>query len=67
MPKEKEMYRENLVRVTEKFPNREMIPQKEVAEWLGLDIRAMSCKGFPRIKVGGRYFVSVTRLASWLS
>ena len=37
MPREKELYRENLARIDESFPNREILSQKDCAEFLGLD------------------------------
>lgn len=68
MPREKEMYRENLERVMEYWPTQEMVRMKDVAMWLGVDIRTLQRdKTFPAKKIGGRYFVSVTALASWMS
>ena len=35
MPKEKECFRDNLERLDEKFPNKEILTQKDCAEFLG--------------------------------
>lgn len=68
MPKEKEMYRENLRILTELFPGRVMISQIEAAKVLGVDVEALArSKTFPRIKLGGRYHVSLVNLANLLS
>ncbi len=44
MPKEKECYRDQLQRLDEKFPDREMINQKELAEFLGCDPKTIRLK-----------------------
>lgn len=41
MAREKELYREYLARLDEKFPDKEVIQQKECAEFLGLDPRTV--------------------------
>ncbi len=37
MAKEKELFREQLRRLDEKYPDKEMLSQKELAEYLGCD------------------------------
>ena len=67
MPREKEMYRYNLERILKQF-NGEMIPLKAVSEWLNIDSRTLkNDKKFPLRKVGGRFYVPATGLASWMS
>ena len=44
MAREKELFRDYLVRLDEKFPNKEIIQQKECAEFLGLDARTVKKK-----------------------
>lgn len=41
MPREKESYRDNLVRLDERFPQKELIQLSECAEFLGLDKRTV--------------------------
>lgn len=41
MAREKELYRDYLARLDEKFPDKEIIQQKECAEFLGLDPRTV--------------------------
>ena len=68
MPREKEMYQDNLRRVMEKWPDQELIRFREVAKWLGVDFRSLqSDRTFPLKKISGRYYVAATALASWLS
>lgn len=68
MPREKELYRDNLERVIAKFPEREIIPLKDAADWLGIDQRALQrIKDTPAKRIGGRWYVVATALASWMS
>lgn len=68
MAREKELFRDNLARLDEKFPGRELIPLLSVTKYLGLDRRTlMESKGFPARKVGRFIYVPKTSLASWLS
>lgn len=46
MPVEREGYRDNLARIVEKFPHKEMLTKKDVANLTGLDQRTVS-KHFP--------------------
>jgi hypothetical protein len=68
MPKEKELYRENLVRLDAAFPGKEMLTLKEAADYVGLWAGTLrDSKSFPKIKVNRNYMVPKTRLASWLA
>lgn len=44
MAREKELFRDYLIRLDEKFPDKEIIQQKECAEFLGLDKRTVKKK-----------------------
>lgn len=64
----KEDYYDNLKRITDKFGERELLPVREVANFLGCDYRTLFRKNGPGIKqIGGRYFVTVVALARWMS
>jgi hypothetical protein len=44
-----------------------MIPIKDVSEIVGVDPRSLKAdRAFPLKKIGGRYFVGATALASYL-
>ena len=62
----KESYYEALERINEKFPD-ELIPLKQAAVWLGMNQQQLQRTDCPFKKIGGRYFVSKTKLARWLS
>ena len=51
MAREKEAYRDNLERILEAFPGKEIITQKELARWLHMDSRTVKAT-FP-MKGGG--------------
>lgn len=63
MPREKEAYRDNLSRILEAFPGREIITITELARWLHLDPRTVKRK-FPIKEELG---ISVASLARFLS
>lgn len=64
----KELYYDNLERVTDQFPGQEMIPLKLAAEWLGIDQRALQrIKDTPAKRVGGRWYVTAVALARWMA
>lgn len=44
MAREKELFRDYLARLDEKFPDKEIIQQKECAEFLGIDPRTVKKK-----------------------
>ena len=68
MAREKELFRDNLARLDEQFPGKELIPIRSVTEYLGLDYRTLTeSKGFPHRKVGRFIYVPKVALASWLS
>lgn len=39
MPREKESYRDNLERLCQAFPNKEMLTVKDASNFLGVDMR----------------------------
>ena len=68
MPREKELYRANLERVLDAFPQEgECIPLVKVSEWIGVDYRTL-IKGGLRVKKAGRFnVVPRAEIARWLS
>ena len=68
MSREKEDFRENLARLTERFPGREMISLQEVAPILGRCVKTLRYDNqFPKRKIGSVWFVPLVGLARWLS
>lgn len=69
MAKEPDGYREQLARLTERFPDKEAITMQEVCAVIGRkDYRPLTKdKSFPAKKAGGQYSVPLTKLAWWLS
>lgn len=68
MPREKELFRDNLVRLDEVFPNQELIKLADAAAFCGLSVcTARNDKKFPKQFVGKNLFVSKTKLASYLA
>lgn len=68
MSREKEDFRENLARLTERFPGREAISIQEAAPVVGRCVKMLSYdKSFPKRKVGNRWSVPLVGLARWLS
>lgn len=63
MSREKEAYRDNLKRIIEAFPNKEIITVPELSEWLGISARTVY-KHFPIKKGVG---ISKATLARCLS
>lgn len=63
MPREKEAYRDNLERIIEAFPGKEVLLVSEVARWLGKDPRTVK-KLFP-FKDG--FGITIATLARCLS
>lgn len=67
MPREKEDFRDNLSRISERFSG-ELIPYLEACEYIGCTRKQMDRdRSFPKKKIGGRYYVTVVALARWLS
>lgn len=68
MAREKELFRDNLVLLREKFGDTDLIPIKQVAKYVNItDETLKSDKQFPVKKVGRMYYVPIVGLASWLS
>lgn len=68
MPREKELFRENLTALSNQFGNKEIISLADAARYIGKDARTLKkLAGFPCEPNGNRYIVRVRRLASWLS
>lgn len=68
MPHEKELYRENLTALFERFGNKEIISLSDAARFVGISPKTLlKTDGFPCERNGSRYMVKVRRLASWLS
>ncbi len=62
MPREKELYRDYLERLDEKFPNKDNLTQKDCADFLGLDKRTVKSRyGIAR---GGILKIQLARLLS---
>ena len=75
MPREKEGFRDQLERLTEKFPGRECLTIEEASKLLQVHRQTLlQDKDFPAQKVGaarasrgGKYIVPLVGLARWLS
>lgn len=71
MSREKETYREQLGRVLERFPNTELIPAKEAAEFVfgpgAKGRRLYELKQTPCKKVKSSWYVTPVALARWLA
>lgn len=68
MPREKEDYRENLARLTERFPGRDTITITEAAALLGRCARTIrESKSIPKVKMEREYLIPLVGLARWLS
>ena len=62
MPREKESYRDNVERIKEVYPTKELLIAKEVADFVGLDFRTVK----KMYKFNGKY-ISVASLARQMS
>lgn len=68
MAREKELFRDNLGRLDEAFPGRELISLREAAAYVGITYKvAWADKRFPKKPVGQRLYVPKAQLASYLS
>lgn len=57
-----------LERLETRFPNRNLIPIKDAAEYLGVDVRTLKArKDFPVLHFGCKGFVAKEPLAKWLA
>lgn len=63
MPREKESYRDNLERIVTRFPNKELLNKKEVAEFIGYDVRYVN-KYFEFLPCGKISLASLARQMS---
>lgn len=62
MPREKEMYRENLAMLIEAFPDKKLLYPRDVAKWAGRDRRTIIKYYF-----GNKEMLSIPELASKIS
>jgi len=62
MPREKELYRDYIERLDEKFPNKEILTQKDCVEFLGIDKKTV--KKHYDIGRGGISKLKLARLLS---
>lgn len=70
MPREKESYRDNLERLMDRFPGKEILSFAEVSQYTGMGYRALMGSGIPLKKTNGKrgqYFISLPSFARWLS
>ena len=67
MPREKEVFREQLARLSERYPGREMISLADACQVTGLYRRTLlKDKTFPRKKLGQVYRIPLVDLARWM-
>lgn len=69
MPREKEAYRDNLERLMERFPGKEVLSFKEVSQFTGMGYYALKDSGIPFNRTKGRhgfYWITIASLARWL-
>ena len=64
MPREKELYRVNLVQIRERFGDTMTLNMRQAAEYAGIDVRTLKKLD---VFVKGTRIVSVSKLASALS
>ena len=69
MPREKESYRDNLERLMDRFPGKEILSLTEVSQYTGMGYRQLMSSDIPlkRTSKRGNYFISAASLARWLS
>jgi hypothetical protein len=68
MPREKQDYIINLENLRDKFGDRETLTVAEVCSYLSCDRRTvLKTEGFPRLQLGGKYYIPATGFARWLS
>ena len=70
MPREKEAYRDNLERIMDRFPGKEVLTLQDVGAFTGMGYRAIKSSGIPFKAVGGKrpsYIISIASFARWLS
>ena len=64
MPREKELYRVNLMQIRERFGDTMTLNMKQAAGYLGIDVRTLKTLD---VFIKGTLIVSVPKLASVLS
>lgn len=62
MPREKPTYRAALERLDEAFPDKEVLTQKELSEYLGLSVRFVRDKWKKNKMLGGYSKVNVAQI-----
>ena len=62
MPREKPAYRDNLERISERFPNKEMLTVKDVSAFCGLNIKTVK-----KLFEFKNNYISVAKLAREMS
>ena len=68
MPREKELFRDNLEIIYDRFGQKQLIPVVDAAKFLGVTPRHLrEDSKFPLKIIGGRYYVAATALARFLS
>lgn len=68
MPREKELYRDNLERLRELYPDKEVLTMGETCKLLRLDRRTLlQDRKCPAKKIGGKYIVPIVKLANYMS
>jgi len=63
MPREKESYRDNLARLEDAFPSKQLLSPKEVARWAGRDVRTIRKFYFAKDQA----YITIPQLASKIS
>ena len=67
MPREKECFRDNLVRLDEKFPDKELLTKADVVEFLGISTATMTRRSKDYGFTSKSNYVSKVKLARALS
>lgn len=68
--RESDGYREQLERLVEKFPDKEVLSMKEVQKMMHCQSRTLLAdKSFPAKRIGsrGKYVIPIVSLARWLA
>ena len=62
------IYNATLERISRHFPDGNMIPLRQAAEYLGVDYRTLERNdSFPVVRLGSRNYVAQERLALWIA
>lgn len=68
MPREKELFRDNLERLREVFPHTDVLTMDEACKYLRIDRRTLlQDRKNPAKKIAGKYVIPLINLASYLS